>query len=57
MKKGAFLKIIIDAPSSIAEQRKIADFLGALDVKIANAEAQLELARSYKRGLLQQMFV
>ncbi|WP_420011435.1 restriction endonuclease subunit S [Tateyamaria sp.] len=39
------------------EQRKIADFLSALDHKIDLVEHELSCARSFKKGLLQQMFV
>ncbi len=40
-----------------AEQRKIADFLSALDVKIDLAGMLLQEVRRFKTGLLQQMFV
>jgi type I restriction enzyme S subunit len=40
-----------------AEQRKIADFLSALDRKIELVSQELTHARSFKAGLLQQMFV
>jgi type I restriction enzyme S subunit len=40
-----------------AEQRKIADFLSALDRKIDLVGQELEHARTFKQGLLQQMFV
>ena len=40
-----------------AEQRKIADFLSALDRKIDLVAQELTFARSFKAGLLQQMFV
>jgi type I restriction enzyme S subunit len=39
------------------EQRKIADFLSALDHKIDLVGQELDHARSFKQGLLQQMFV
>jgi type I restriction enzyme S subunit len=39
------------------EQRKIADFLSALDTKIDLIGQELTHARSFKQGLLQQMFV
>lgn len=39
------------------EQKKIADFLSAIDEKIALAVAELDKAKSFKKGLLQQMFV
>jgi len=40
-----------------AEQYKISRFLMAIDKRIRLAESELELAYSFKRGLLQQMFV
>lgn len=39
------------------EQRKIADFLSAIDGKIELASQKLAQAKAFKRGLLQQMFV
>lgn len=39
------------------EQRKIADFLSALDRKINLVGQELTHARTFKQGLLQQMFV
>jgi type I restriction enzyme S subunit len=47
---------IIPVPS-IQEQEKIANFLSAIDEKIANVQQQLELTKQYKQGLLQQMFI
>lgn len=44
-------------PSSIEEQRLIADFLSDFDEAIAAAKRELELWRELKKGLLQQMFV
>lgn len=40
-----------------AEQRKIADFLNAIDDKINHVSDELEQAKLFKKGLLQQMFV
>jgi type I restriction enzyme S subunit len=40
-----------------AEQRKIAEFLSAIDRKIELVGAELEHAKTFKKGLLQQMFV
>ncbi len=39
------------------EQIKIANFLTTIDDKITNVKSQLEAAKQYKQGLLQQMFV
>jgi len=39
------------------EQKKIADFLSAIDDKIALVSDELGKAKTFKKGLLQQMFV
>jgi type I restriction enzyme, S subunit len=39
------------------EQKKISDFLSALEEKIDLVGQQLQLTRNFKKGLLQQMFV
>ena len=51
-----FSEIKILKPS-LYEQQKIADFLSAIDEKIENSEKVLEKLQSWKKGLLQQMFV
>jgi len=43
-------------PTSLAEQRKIAAFLIALDKRIAAQQALVENLKKYKRGALQQIF-
>ena len=53
---GDLGSIEISLPSQ-PEQTKIANFLTAIDDKITNVKSQLEAAKEYKQGLLQQMFV
>jgi len=48
-------KIVI--PNSIEEQTKIANFLSAIDTKIKYVDTQLEKTKTFKKGLLQQLFV
>lgn len=47
------VKIIIP---SIQEQKKIADFLSSVDVKINLTENKLELLKEYKKGIMQKIF-
>ena len=49
-------KINIKCPS-IDEQKKIADFLSAIDSKIETTSTQIDKTKEFKKGLLQQMFV
>ena len=49
-------EIEISIPS-LAEQTKIANFLTALDRKIESVSQQITHTQTFKRGLLQQMFV
>lgn len=51
-----FFSINLTVPST-AEQRKIANFLNAIDDKLTHTQNQLAAAKQYKQGLLQQMFV
>ncbi|EPY1558107.1 restriction endonuclease subunit S [Klebsiella michiganensis] len=54
--KKNLLELMIPLPS-IEEQTKIANFLSALDDKIAVKKAELDKLKTWKQGLLQQMFV
>ena len=51
-----FFDIELQIPS-LKEQIKIADYLSALDDKIAVKKAELDKLKTWKQGLLQQMFV
>ncbi|EPA0076538.1 restriction endonuclease subunit S [Enterobacter mori] len=51
-----FFDIELQIPS-LKEQIKISDYLSALDDKIAVKKAELDKLKSWKQGLLQQMFV
>ncbi len=54
--KVDFFNILLPYPC-FKEQERIAGFLGAVDEKISQAQAQLDALKQYKQGLLQQMFV
>jgi type I restriction enzyme S subunit len=51
-----FSEINLPYPS-IDEQNKIAAFLNAIDKKIGIVNQQIELTQTFKKGLLQQLFV
>ena len=44
-------------PRSLKEQARISAFLGAVDTKIRGVTEELACAKTFKKGLLQQMFV
>lgn len=52
-----FLEGTLTLPRSPDEQRKIAEALSALDGKIAGVRDQIAGLETFKKGLLQQMFV
>ena len=52
----AIKKLIFPLPS-VPEQKKIANFLTLIDLKIEKVSAQLEQSKTYKLGLSQKMFI
>jgi type I restriction enzyme S subunit len=51
-----FLKMPVPIPA-LEEQQKIAAFLSTIDRQINLATQQLDRMQTFKKGLLQQMFV
>jgi len=56
LSKTTIEKIKISMPST-DEQQKIADFLSSIDRKIDLVTSELNHAKTFKKGLLQQMFI
>ncbi|HEY3429570.1 MAG TPA: restriction endonuclease subunit S, partial [Cyclobacteriaceae bacterium] len=56
MSKVELMKLKVLLPSK-EEQQKIASLLTALDAKIESVATQIDHAKTFKKGLLQQMFV
>jgi len=54
--KQGFFEIMLPLPC-LEEQTKIANFLSSIDQKIKVVAQQIEQAKTWKKGLLQQMFV
>ena len=57
IKVSQMIHINFEIPKSLTEQTKIANFLSAIDQKIEVVVQQIEQAKTWKKGLLQQMFV
>lgn len=55
--RNSVLKQEVKIPQHPGEQKKIADFLSAIDDKIALVAEEVDKVKTFKKGLLQQMFV
>ena len=53
---GTQIKSLKIAFPSIAEQEKIASFLGAIDTRLTQLRRKHELLQTYKRGVMQKLF-
>ncbi|EPG41063.1 hypothetical protein F907_00626 [Acinetobacter colistiniresistens] len=57
IKVSQMIHINFEIPKSLTEQIKISNFLSSIDQKIEVVAQQIEQAKQWKKGLLQQMFV
>jgi len=57
LKPRDFLKLKVEIPASLEEQKIIADFLMKFDETIDAEQKRIETWKELKKGLLQQMFV
>lgn len=56
IQKRDILYLKIKTPT-YTEQQKIASFLSSIDAKIEQVSQQIEQSKTWKKGLLQKMFV
>lgn len=57
LKYRHFSEILVMVPSSIKEQQKIADFLSSIDNLITAKQKEIQKAETWKKGLMQGLFV
>lgn len=52
----SFKKLTIPYPSSLSEQKKIADCFASIDTEIDSTKRKLDLLKDHKKGLMQRLF-
>jgi type I restriction enzyme S subunit len=57
LKKSEVLNCPINLPKSREEQNKIAQFLTNIDINLVSIISQINQAQTFKKGLLQQLFI